>query len=252
MINFLKTSLHIILISAVFFSFSIPVDAQTFKSNRFVTKVGEAPEDQKPKIGRSGQNAPPPPANLKQAILDEFFLDLNGFSNQELLWAWEKLWDVSHTNFSEIVKGNRAKTDVFRTQGSSEVKGCTVYFSFYQAQELFNVIFIHELGHIIQNCAGDSKALTTKHNNIYQNGSNPLTGYGTPVSYGEYGAALSCFGYPAWGENYAEMIAYYLNPTAREQTVSGGGRCINNGIVPFETGRHQDFFDLAREILGEY
>lgn len=234
----------------IFATFAVePVLAQTFKSNSVITKVGDAPEDQKPKIGGSGVKhpAPPAPANLQQAIYDQFNIDLNDFSQQELNWAWEKFWDIQHTKFFELTKG----THVFRTAGSSETKGCSVYFAHYPIQELFNVILIHELGHVIQNCPRDAKSLATKHNNLYQNGKNTVTGYGLPKSFAPNGSALSCFGYPAWGENYAEMITYYLNPNAKEQTV-GNGTCVNNGTVPFADGKHQDYFDLAREILGEY
>lgn len=48
MISFFKKSIYTILVCAVFFSFSFPVQAQTFKSAQFVTKVGDAPESEKP------------------------------------------------------------------------------------------------------------------------------------------------------------------------------------------------------------
>lgn len=246
----MKNLICLLLTLLLFLSGTTLLNAQTFKSNQFVTKVGDAPEDQKPISGGPRQKAPEPPANIRDAIYDQFNIELNGFSPQELDWAWAKFWDVKHTKFFELAQGTR----VYRTTGGSEVKGCTVYFDYYNTQELFNVILIHELGHIIQNCAGDRRSFVTKHNNIYLNGQNPLTGYGTPKTRGGSGVALSCFGYPAWGENYAELIAYYLNPTAKEQTVAGGGSsgCINNNTVPFADGKHQDYFDLAREILGEY
>lgn len=248
--------IFIAMVVAFMFIPTTEILAQTFKSNQFVTKVGDAPEDKKPKIGGSGTKtpAPPPPANLRDAIYNQFEVEFNGFSQQELLWTWEKFWDIQHTKFFELTKGARINhlppcTGVGCP--SSEAKGCTIYFATYPTQELYNVILIHELGHIIHNCAGDARALATKHNNIYKNGQNPVTGYGVAKSFAPNGSALSCFGYPAWGENYSEMIAYYLNPAAKEQAVRAGS-CVNNGVVPFENGRHQDFFNLAQEILGVY
>ncbi len=226
---------------------------QTIQSNQFVTKVGD-PQGPPPNTSSPGSgvktSAPPSPANLRQAIIDKFGIELNGFSDQELNWAWEKFWDISHTNFFNLVKGRI----VNRTSGpgeSSGVSGCSIEFSYYTDQTLFNVVLIHELGHVIQNCTPDTKSLDSEHSKVYANGANPLTGYGNAKNFSPNGVALSCFGYTAAGENYAEMITYYLNPNVKEMTVRQG-TCDNNGVVPFSGLNHQDYFLLAKKILGTY
>lgn len=227
---------------------------QTIQSNQFVTKVGDPqgpPPNTSPLGSGTKTSAPPAPANLRQAIVDKFGVELNGFTDQELNWAWEKFWDISHTNFFNLVKG----TKIGRTTGSSGVRECTVEFSYYTDKTLFNVVLLHELGHIMQNnCfATDAQSRYTEHNTVYGNGQNPVTGYGVAKSYAG-GVAQSCYDLPANGENYAEMIAYYLNPGVPEMTVANGGirGCVNKGAVPFQNGSHSDYFNLAQKILGVY
>lgn len=155
----------------------------------------------------TGTTPPNYPADLRQAIIDKFGIYMNNFSQQHLKWAWEKYWDVSGSRFNELVKGS-----IVTSQGaggySSQV-GCpgseSVRLGEYATESFFKFILIHELGHVVRNCNSRERIQYTAH-------LNALAAEGA-VSY--YGANASyCTGSDNPSEDYADMIAYYLTPSA--------------------------------------
>lgn len=207
---------------------------QSVKSNPVNTKVG-APAGPPPGGGGTRPTPPPAPSSLRQAIIDQFGVTMNGFSEIQLGWAWEKLWDVSKTNFPALVKGSVVTAGAGT---SSEQTGCknVIVGSAFNSPELFKIIFTHELGHVIYWCTGE-QAHRSGHASAFAS-EGGVTGYGNS----------GCLGTPAVTEDYAEMIAYYLNRDATEQTA----RCSNRGQVPFSDGKYPVHFTTAQSVLGVY
>ncbi len=227
-----KSSVIIFTIFVLFFSFGLSLYAQT-RSEKVTTRVGN-PTTQPP---TQGGEAPPPPQDIRQGIIDEFGITMNGFTQEQLQWAWEKYWDVSHTNFINLVRG----TVVTAHSGMSEQTGCKTFLLRDELgitrgdATLFKVVLIHEFGHIIYWC-GDGERATTDHENAFVS-EGGMTGYG----------ASGCYGTPPITEDYAEMITYYLNRNVLEQT-----GCELRGVVPFADGKYPKHFETARKILGDY
>ena len=178
------------------------------------------------------------PSGLKQKIIDQFGIIMNGYDPDHLKWAWEKLWDVSNTNFINLVRGV-----IIQARAGSEQVGCpggvAVYLDQYP-EVLFKYGLIHELGHVIRNCISSST-------NSYADHLNALSKEGGVTYYAKH--AYSCTGSDGPSEDYAEMIALYLNPSANIQMT----RCTPSGTS--YTNLRTDFplhYNVARSILGGY
>ncbi len=170
--------------------------------------------------------------NYKQALKDKFSLILDdGLSIDQQRWIWEKMWDVSNTNFDEYVKG----TTIHNSAGvSHQGPGKEVTLRTTNTDETsFKIVFTHEMGHIIYHHTTDQQSKRSEHDGVlYPKG--PVTGYGAcDVT-----------------ENYAEMIAYYLNPNQVENTNTPCGAWTPK--IPYANGNNQNYFNLAKEILGVY
>lgn len=224
------------------------VYAQTFKSNEFVTRVGD-PQGPPPNItqpGRNGQKPPNTPDNLEQALLDTFGLRMVGFNRIQLNAAWEKMWDVNQTNFIKLVHGKEKVVMVQAVNSGSEQVNCgQINLRRYDDPEYLKVILIHELGHIIYWCNEDTVNKRSEHSNIYLS-EGAVTGYALPTG------GTTCTGQPGATENYPEMIAYYLNSGITERTVIGMTKCITRNQVPYADGKFSRHFNLVKTILGEY
>lgn len=204
-------------------------------SNEVITRVGN-PIIATPSGTRVSLDRPQPPiiaGDPRQAIIDTFGITMNGFGQQHLLWAWYKFWDVSNTQFITLVRG----TTITLIAGLSEQLGCkSVLFKPPATQEAFNVVLIHELGHIAYWCNPDAQSGKTQHENVFaQEGG--MTGY----------AQYACFGTPPVNEDYAEMLTYYVNPGIKEVI-----DCHIRDQVPFGDDRYPLHFNLANSILGAY
>lgn len=180
--------------------------------------------------------------SLRGTILKEFYIDMDGFSETQLKWAWEKFWDVKHTKFNKLVRGPGNTVKVQAVDAGSEQINCSLVLVRKTITDpvLFKIVLTHELAHVIYWCNDDAINRVTEHANIYvQEGA--VTGYGEPVN------GTTCYNTPARTENYPEMIAYYLNRGVVEQT-----GCNLRGQVPFANGRFPLHYNLARKILGDY
>lgn len=216
---------------------------QVFKSSPFCTKVGDPTrpspclsQTETTSLGSRPQAPDIDSVNLRQAIIDGFGITMNGFSPQQLQWAWEKFWDVSKTNFINLTKG----TAIEAASGTiSEQIGCRSVRvgSAFSEPTLFKIVLTHELSHVIYWCNNDSLSRRSEHHNVFSQ-EGGVTGYG----------ASGCLGTPPHTEDYAEMIAYYLNKGVVEQTA----RCNNRGQIPFDGVKFPLHLNLARTILGEY
>ena len=216
------------------------------QSKAACTKVGNAPDDQKPAACATGGNgirpeAPPAEGDLRGAIQEKFGISMNGYDRQRMQWAWEKLWDVSNTNFVELVRGS--VIEVTSTSNSHQV-GCpgaavAVYLGPFNDEYTFKQAFIHELGHVIANCSTKQ----TANWNAYLKAHVAEGG----VSY--YGGhAESCTGSDSISEDFAEMIAFYLNPGYAVSIV----RCNQAGEKVDMASQFPLHFQVAQAILGNY
>lgn len=152
---------------------------------------------------------PPPPEDIRQGIIDKFGITMNGFDTDHLTWAWNALWELSNTNFPQLVRG----ITISASSGGSAQVGCagadvSVRLGQYTPENFFKFIFTHELGHVIQACTPRSES----------HYSDALNAYSTEGGVSFYANnATNCFpdgSVSNINENYADIIAYYLNPQA--------------------------------------
>lgn len=178
---------------------------------------------------------PVPAGDLRSAILSEYSITLDGFSTTQLGWAWEALSCKSTPNFLNYSKG----TVFTKIAGFvSEQTGCkTINLGDYTDKTLFQVTLAHELGHIIYHCIVSSLNKKVEHNGVWI-AEGGITGYAINSN--------TCYpGTIPEHEDYAEMVAYYLNPGVHEQTL-----CFKRDQAPFEGGRYPSHYSLAQNILG--
>lgn len=178
----------------------------------------------------------PPPVNqqqLREEIIKKFGIAMDGFNTEQLQWAWEKLWDISSTEFINLANG----AIITKTTSISEQLGCkAVRLRPPSTKEAFNVVLLHELGHIVYWCNQDPISKRSEHARIF-NLEGGITGY----------AQHACFGTPPVNEDYAESHAYYLNPNTPEVI-----ECNRRNQIPFANGKYPMHFNLVKSILGNY
>lgn len=222
------------------FGTSLQSYAQEAISNPIDIIVGTPKET----IPGSGE-VPPLPGDVRQEIINEFGITMNGFSPDHLRWSWEKFWEVSNTKFIDLVRG----TTIRMVSGGSHQKDCRGsqgLGSDVDLQEFpesfFKFLLIHELGHIVRNCNNRETIQYSQHENAY------IADGGGVSYYGNF--APSCTGSDNLSEDYADMIAYYLIPSAGESTVSCDP--IPNRPNPFFSKTPSDFpahLRVAESIL---
>lgn len=208
-------------------------------SNCILTRIGQpagTPTELPPDcIGNSdgqpgGVIAPPFPSDIRQGIIDEFGITMNGFDQQHLQWAWEKFWDISDTRFNQYVRGSIIKRLAYTpdgTNGSRQV-GCgaaqgygySVEFVEYPGEAFFKFLLTHELGHVMYRCNDSDVIGLTEHINAYTS-DGPISWYGEHAS--------ECTGGSNRSEDYADTVAYYLNPEAGLASLT---KCFRNPSVP--------------------
>jgi hypothetical protein len=224
---FLLTFCFFITLSLIVSPFA---SAQTAVSPCVLTRVGNpaiSPVyppgcDQTPSGGGSnpggqpgGIKPPNYPADLQQAILDTFGVNVRGYGPEHLKWIWEKLWDVSGTKFNGYIRGVYLQGRPASKQGSRQV-GCggptSIILEEYNPEDLFKFLFTHELGHYIRNCSKGEIVRLAEHLDIF-NTEGPISYYA--------GHTATCTGLNNGpSEDYADMVAYYLNPNAGLRAIS--------------------------------
>jgi hypothetical protein len=176
-----------------------------------------------------------PDGNYVKAISEKFEINMSGFPVGDLRAAWEKFNEVSNTKFISLIKG----TTVYAVGSGSEQTGCRTVNIRNNTNDpvLFKVLLTHELGHIIVNC--NEEALdhqTDQLNALAVEGG--ITAYGDKPCYEERYKG---------GEDYAEMIAYYLNPGVSERT-----NCGTREVIPYANGAHPLHLAVVKRILGDF
>lgn len=189
----------------------------------------------------------PPPVEssaLRQRIIDQFGVTMDGgFDTDHLKWAWEKLYEVSGTNFPTLVRGSVIIADPASRQVGCPGSSVAVYLSQYP-EELFKYAFTHELGHAIKNCPNSASSFLAQYDNAYD-AEHGVTFYARNAS--------ACTGSDNKSEDYAEMIARYLNPGTGIQLVKGNDLCI--APRPEYVNLQSSFplhYNVARSVLGNF
>lgn len=220
------------------------------KQPRFLRKIGSA------EAGGS---------EVVTQLKTRYGIDMNGFDNAHLQWALEvlgqapkKFIDLAHggtMNTQQPIKiaaKNYSQFDPY-----SEQKGCSgtqlpAHIALIQnfpgsdteKQEIFKITLIHELGHMIEQCAGNQSMKSRLPQVIGVDGSR-LTYYSQNVQPGQTNQGCPP-GYPI-NEDYAEMMTYHINSNLRTKNVCGNGRDAN----PYSYGGNFAHKSLVREILGQ-
>lgn len=223
---------------------------QTARSNTLCVRVGE-PADEKPAscnqnaipILSSGPHpqAPPPDGDLQIEIQRQFGITMTGFDQQHLQWAWEKFWEVSNTNFNSLVKGAVIQvTSVSNTQQIGCPPATTALIGQFPEETAFKHILIHELGHAIRNCAGRERAQESAYIQAHRS-------EGGVSHYGRN--APACTGSDNVSEDYAEMIAFYLN---NGTPVASYLKCYQQPQYRLSPQEFPLHYEVARNVLGDF
>lgn len=248
--NFFFRSIFPFLIFVFIFPTNVFAQYQTNASA--TTKVGNPktspPGGNDTGGGGGGIPAPPVPGDIKQAIRNTFGITMNSFDDQHLQWAWEKFWDISDTQFIDLIRG--AVVTGLQGDSQSMQNGCppneTVRLGQYRNREYFKFILTHELGHSIQICKTHVQSRYEEHKNAFA-AERGVSFYANN--------SVSCSGsrnVTNLNEDYADTIAYFLNPSAG--LASGGCPNLGEPQSPpnpfFVENRHPLHYTVAKGILG--
>ncbi|MBI2121160.1 MAG: hypothetical protein HYU05_00450, partial [Candidatus Wildermuthbacteria bacterium] len=185
---------------------------------------------------------------LKQAIQERFGIEMSGFDETHLLWAKRTFDRIYHTRFFEYVRG----TVITAQAGGnySSFQGCRkISLDQYNGEDLFSVVLVHELAHVMRSCNSKEQIRWDDHVKTIETDGEYVTGYAKTVCKDEQEADDR-----KKDEDYAEMIAYYLHPGVPEITMEKGlyRDCGNIGGIPYANGRIPAHLEIARGLLGEY
>ncbi len=230
--------IYLILIFTLFtFGFPFQTYAQV-SSNTTTTRVGN-PTTQQPSPGK----VPPAPGDIRQGIISQFGITMNGFDQHYLQLAWESFWEVSDSKFFDLVRGSIINKLPGKS-GSSQV-GCpgseSIKLAQYDGDRFFKFIIIHELGHVVRNC-------NNRHVNQY-NGHINAFDRERGVSY-YANNAYACLESDNYSEDYADMIAYFLRPA--DGVATAGCDPDSNRPNPFFSKTPTDFplhLQIAQTVL---
>lgn len=209
----------------------------------WITKVGNASDDEKPicqtsSVGPAGpcMQAPPPPANIKQAIQDKWGIRLEIPDYQQKL-AWEEFHEIDCTGFLQDIKGTyvgswaNGYAQQFSCPGDEDVD---VMFSNQWDGEFMKAILTHELTHVWQFCSSNGEQNRLLDGSAYQE-EGGLTNY----------SRTGCgFDVTLLNEDHADTIALYLNPEQGELT------CGNGAPNPFSGGKFPAHRTVAESGVG--
>ncbi len=208
------------IITTIFFLL-ITFAGSVFAQNTVRTKVGEP-------ASSPGGTAPSAPEDIRQGIIDTFGITMNGFDQNHLLWTWERLWE-SGGSFTDNLRGTRIEA----TSGISSQVGCfggetSLYLGQYQPKAFFKFIVLHELGHVFQACVPRSITRHAEQMNAYDQEGG--------ISFYSQNATKCISGVSNYKEDYADMVAYYLDRSAGFG--SGPASCggPSNPPNPYENG----------------
>jgi len=217
-------------------------------------------------------------SDLRGSILSEFKIEMNGFGNNHLQWAYDKLKEVNSRapRFLQLARMNNANGDKIIIQRapreagsgwrawSSFTPGCAVNQGSANinlvedqdtpVEEIFKITLIHEIAHLIQTCPPPTLSLRGEHANIFNNVEGGLSFYARYAN--ESSTTIGTVeGFSTWecptgsvsnvNEDYADMLAYYLH-SGKQKDVCGVGRLIN----PYETSNYSAHRQLAQKILN--
>lgn len=221
---------------------------KVLKSNVACVRVGDAREEDKsascnqPTTGSgSHPQAPTPQGDLQIEVQHQFGISMIGFDQQHLQWAWEKFWEVSGTNFNSLVRGAVIEvTDISNTQQVGCPPSRSILVGPFPEETAFKHILTHELGHVIRNCTGRQGAQETAFLNAH--------GKEGGVSYYARNA-ISCTGSDARSEDYAEMIAFYLNPDIPVASYLKCYPAVQNRYTQQDFPLH---YQVAQDVLGAF
>lgn len=249
----------IILLVVVVLGFIVLISVIT--ANEGGSNQSSQPDQSLPAQQATNHPTPPDyPSDLQQAIYDTFGVQANGLYSYEYRWLWEKLWDVSNTHFTALIKpAHITIVDGYRyaTTGCSGTVGnkhCTITLHHWNTdgQEGFDVVVTHEFSHAIDSANPNSLTHASElAGAVVLDALDSKSEAQVPGGWLTWYGYLACFYHPPTlgiqlGEDYAETIAYYLNPTAIMRTA------CRFGPPPYSKGAHPNHYRLAQEILGIY
>lgn len=171
----------------------------------------------------------PESGEYEEALKSEFGVIMNGFSEEEMRWAWELLWSVSDTNFPYLIEGIIYTKDGTEGGFSKQVQ-CgwngepDVKFASYSNEVQFKNLLVHEAGHYIH-----CRDWVETEGNLLEEMDQIMEAEGAVSAYGEGDT----------NENFADMIMYTLAPADGFVSVGEGNpeNPIYNGSKPL----HKEF-----------
>ena len=230
------------ILTGFFITFSVFAgEAGAQSSSTWRTKVGNPPTNS----AEPGE-IPPFPSDIRSGLISQFGITISGFDQQHQQWLWELVWENSNTKFPQLLSGLVVQAS---SGGISYQAGCRspgVYLGQYNGAAFFKFIATHEFAHFIQSCKPKSETGINE-------AINAMATEGAVSWYGGNGNP-TCFSDTSnYKENHADIIAYFLHPSAGLS--SGPRNCVPSNLQnppnPFFSGM-TNFpiqLNIARSIL---
>lgn len=236
--------LVVLLLLALWSFFSVSVILAQKSSDTVRTKIGNPPTNP------GGGTAPPAPADIRQGIINKFGITMNGFTQDHLLWSWERLHEAGD-GFTRLLRGTRIEVKPKEMPYSGQV-GCfdgnvSVYLDQYPNPGFFKFIILHELGHVIQACHDRAVSKQVEQQNaFYKEGGISFYARNATICFPD-GSVNNL------NEDYADMLAYYLDRSAGQSSAPRSCRAnesnLSNPPNPYNAGGFPLHLSVAESIL---
>jgi hypothetical protein len=183
------------------------------------------------------QEAPPLPANVKQAIIDKWGITLD-LPQDQIDLAWGEFYQIDCTGFLQDIKGTtigswgNAYAQQFSCPGDG---GANIQFSNQWSGRFMQAIIVHEMTHVWQNCSSRGE----------QNKLDNDAAFESEGGLTQYSRTGCSFSVDLSKEDHADTIALYLNPDVGELTCGGGAP------NPFSTGNYPKHQASAEKGVGK-
>lgn len=230
------------------------------KSKGVVVKVGDASEAERPSIGTLVKAPPPNLATIREDIKNKFGIttsDTNTalsyprkllWEDKHLTWIWEELWEVSNTNLFSLVQGTTLENN--NNEGSSMTwpDKRLVRINPEDNEDHFKYLLLHELGHIV----GGNSPYKTYWNTDFDRAYKSEGGISHYARTADTCAPIRNVSTETRrkDEDFAEMIAYYLNSNQKSYYKLCPGD--TDSIIPDLKSRYPLHYQVAAKILGGF
>lgn len=203
----------------------------------------------------SGSTGTTAVSDLAKALREEFNVEMTGFDNTRLKWAYESLSKSKNTKLPEILKGiSNVKVTPKLPEDQSDAgtaidcnSSRPIFINANKDERFFKFSLVHELGHKIYNCAKTNVNKIADFDNAF-NSEGSITTYAYCIP--------PATGY-AKSEDYADMLGYYIHSDYDQllgipNGCNVSGKPLADGKNPFkDVNRYPRHLAVVKGILAK-